>query len=288
MPVIQITQEIALNYADMIPEELSDDLGREYFRGLVAENDGDGRTEAAMIWEMKKLEEPDVPSEAEILWFWVDDETGGVELLREFELSIQNYNIDVTSFELESLEPVEKAVLTRSGFEIRKAESRDICVTVEEMASLPFFHRETKPVDYIKSLADVTASQFKAGIMDSVFHGRYGLTDDLPFLPMARYDPDISSCTFTDDRVNGLLLVHRTVTGMFIVELLFAMEPDANINLLKMIRFSVDMAKALCDTEDRVILRRHNKAAEALVHKLFPDKKGAVVIKGEKQNEYLK
>ena len=286
MPVIQITQDIAFKYADRIPPELLNDLDREYFRGLAVENDIDGQLQAAMIWEMKKLEDLEAPAEAEILWLWVDDEEGGEALLSEFELSVQNFNVDATRFELESLEPAERRVLISSGFEISEAESRDICVTVEEMVSLSPFHREVRPVDYIKSLADITTSQFKAGIMDSAYHGRYGLLDDLPFLPMTRYDPDISSCTITDDKINGLLLVHKTVTGIFIVELLFAMEPDANINLLKMMRFSAGMAKALCDPEDIVILRRHNEASKALVHKLFPDKKGNMVFRGEKQNEY--
>ena len=283
---MQITQEVAFKYADMVPPELLNDLEREYFRGLAVEDENNGRPGAAMIWEMKKIEDPDAPSEAEILWLSVEDEAGGQELFAEFEQDIQGYNIDTVSFELESLTPVEKAVLTESGFEISEGESRDILVTVGEMAALPFFNRDSKPADYIKSLDDIATSQFKAGIMDSAFHGRYGLLEDLPFLPMTRYDPDISSCLLTDDKVNGLVLVHKTMTGRFIVELLYAMEPDANINLLKMMRFSVSMAKALCDFGDIVILRRHNEAAAALVHKLFPGKKGAVVMKGEKQNEY--
>ena len=282
MSVIQITQEVALKYADMIPPELMNDLGREYFRGLAVEEGKNGRPGAAMIWEMKKIEDMDAPSEAEILWLCVEDEAEGQELFAEFEQDIEGYSIDTVSFELESLTSVEKEILTDFGFEIGEGESRDICVTIEEIAALPFFHRDTKPADYIKSLADITTSQFKAGIMDSAFHGRYGLLEDLPFLPMTRYDPDISSCLITDDKVNGLLLVHKTMTGSFIVELLFAMEPDANINLLKMMRFSVSMAKALCDFGDMVILRRHNEAVAALVHKLFPDKKGAAVMKGEK------
>ena len=55
--------------------------------------------------------------------------------------------------------------------------------------------------DDIKPLSVVSSRQFKAGVMTSVFHGRYGLLDDLPFLPMTRYDADISCCIETDDKI---------------------------------------------------------------------------------------
>ncbi len=64
------------------------------------------------------------------------------------------------------------------------------------------------------------------------------------------------------------------------------MPPDANINLLYMIRHSIRAASGSCKGEERVVLRRHNEAAEALIRKLFPDKKGDQVMKGEKQYGY--
>jgi hypothetical protein len=78
--------------------------------------------------------------------------------------------------------------------------------------------KDKKLPAYIKSLSDITARQYKAAIMTSVFHGRYGLLDDLPFLPMTRFDPDISSCIITDEKVNGLILVHKTMENEYIVE----------------------------------------------------------------------
>ncbi|MCR4589308.1 MAG: hypothetical protein K5668_00620 [Lachnospiraceae bacterium] len=79
-----------------------------------------------------------------------------------------------------------------------------------------------------------------------------------------------------------MLLVHETASGFFMVELLFAMQPDANINLLNMMRYSIRAAGELCDRDTKVILRRHNKISAELVKKLFPDKKGVKVTKGEK------
>ncbi len=83
------------------------------------------------------------------------------------------------------------------------------------------------------SLSEITHRQFKAGIMTCVIHDRYGLLEDLPFLPMTRFDPDLSCCIETDGSVNGFLLVHKITRGPFRVELFFAEQPDANMNLSK-------------------------------------------------------
>lgn len=169
----------------------------------------------------------------------------------------------------------------RSAFMMKSAESRDVYVTVGELAALKL---SKKPLpSYIKPLSAVNPRQFKAGIMTSVFHGRYGLMDDLPFLPMTRYDPDISCCMITDERINGLLLVHEKGSDDLRVELLFAMQPDANIHLLNMMRFSIRAAERLRPLSDRVLLRRHNKASLQLIAKMFPDRKGAPVLRGERK-----
>ncbi|MCR5790294.1 MAG: hypothetical protein K6G83_10455 [Lachnospiraceae bacterium] len=283
MSVIQISEETAYQYAGRIPPELLNDLEREYFKGLAVKNDDTEASEAVIIWTLLRVDDENTPTEAEILWFRADDEPAGEELFAAFEQDIKEEQVESVSFELETLTAVEKNVLKKTGFKVAEAESRDICVTIGDMAALSFNKKDKKPPEYIMSLSDITTSQFKTGIMTSIFYGRYGIADDLPFLPMTRYDPDISSCVITDDTVNGFLLIHKTLTGEFIVELLFATEPDANINLLNMMRFSTNAAAELCEAEDKVILRRHNTASEALVHKLFPDRKGDLIMKGEKR-----
>ena len=136
--------------------------------------------------------------------------------------------------------------------------------------------------DYIRSISDITSRQFKEAVMAAVFHGKYGLLDDLPFVPVTRFDPDLSSCVITDEKVRGLLLIHRTLNGTYVVELLYALQPDANINLLNMIRYSIRAADEFLSMDDRVILRVHNRATGLLIKKLFPNKRGDRVIKGEK------
>ncbi len=62
----------------------------------------------------------------------------------------------------------------------------------------------------------------------------------------------------------------------------FALQPDANINLLNMIRLSIRQAAMHRSSETGVLLRRHTPAAAALVKKLFPGKSGEPVISGSR------
>ena len=119
--------------------------------------------------------------------------------------------------------------------------------------------------------------------MACIFHNSYGLLEDLPFLPMTRFDPDLSCCVMTDERVNGFLLVHRLQSDSFIVELFSSMEPDANIHLLNMMCFAARAVAGLKSEDVKVLLRRHNKGTEGLVGNLFPEKKGETVRMGERK-----
>lgn len=280
MTITKITEDNSALYAHLIPEDLIDDLNREFYRGMIAEDEDSSEAKAGIIWELKNFEDESVPTEAEICWFKVSDIYGGDELFQAFDKSTCEEGVVKITIETKELETYEKTLLEQAGFSIEKAESRDICVTVGELSALNLGGKKIPP--YIMKLSEISARQFKSGIMTSVFHGKYGILDDLPFLPMTRYDSEISSCVITDDKVTGLLLVHKTMTGELIVELLFAIQPDASINLLNMMRFSIRVAANQCNECDKVILRRHNKVSEALVTKLFPGKKGESVIRGHK------
>ena len=121
--------------------------------------------------------------------------------------------------------------------------------------------------------------------MESAFHDRYGLLDDMTWLSVDRYDKDLSSCVLTDGRVSGLLLVTETAVGVYTVELLFALQPDREKHMLNMMRHSVRTAKNVLGEEDRVLLSRHSKGSEKLINSLFPGKHGEAVLRGEKRDE---
>ena len=283
MEIRKITDENIDEYEDFIDEDIAQSIGREFYRSIAIHDDGEEEPVAAVVWELKDFEE-DRDTEAEIEWLYIKDPKAGDMLMEEYENEIMDDEVKRSFFEFESMDKNSSAVIKKSGFTAEKAESRDIVVTVEDLNNLSLVKKKTPP--YITSINDLMVRQFRKGITNCLFHSRKGILEDLAFLPMSWYDSDVSCCVQTDEKVNGFLLVHRKASGALVVDLLFALEPDAKINLLNMIRYSINAAYDKFPPETEVILRKHNGMTEALIHKLFPNKKGAEVIKGEKKEEY--
>ncbi|MCR5237058.1 MAG: hypothetical protein K6E34_07635 [Lachnospiraceae bacterium] len=281
MMIRDITEENVGDYLDYIPMELLGEIKREYWRGLAGTDDASGSMTAGVLWELKNMEKEDEPNEAEIMWFSSDDASDGEELLGTLNESLKKDQVKRVFFELPSLSSEEEKALSDFGYTLESAESRDIYVTAEEISALKIAKK--KPEDYVYPLSDIAPRQFKAGIMTCIFHDRYGLLEDLPFLPMTRFDPDISCCIQTDGSVDGFLLVHKITKGPFRVELFSAMQPDADIHLLNMMRFAAQALARLETPDTKVLLRRHHKGSTELIKKLFPGKKGETVRRGERK-----
>ncbi len=281
MSITEITKENVNAYTDHFPADFADEIEREYYRGLVGEDEETSDVTAVVFWELRNAEDDNLQTEAEILWFSAKNAEDGAALLKEIEEVPEVDDVKRLYYEMSEIGSVEQEAFSAAGFSAQEAEGRDVCVTVEELSKLKL--SLSKIPDYIKPLKEISSQQFKAGIMTSVFHGKYGLLEDLPFLPITRFDPDLSCCMITDEKVNALLLVHQDKTGTLRVELLFAMQPDANVHLLNMMRYAIRTASGIRSPEDRVLLRRHNKATVQLVGKLFPGRKGASVVRGDKR-----
>ncbi|MCR5403976.1 MAG: hypothetical protein K6E91_09210 [Butyrivibrio sp.] len=280
MTITQITEDNILQYTEIIPAELVTDLDREYFRALAGAEDKDD-PEAVIIWELKDLEDETSPTKAVIHFLDAPDDQIARMMISAFEQKIADDGVGLVTFEIKEMKEDLQSAFEEEGYVLTEENSNNITVTVSELSELRLGDR--KIPDYIRSLSDINPRQFKAAVMTSVFHGRYGILDDLPFLPMTRFDQDVSSCVITDDKISGLLLVRKTMDSQYVVELFFAIQPDANKNLLNMMRFSIRSAVKYCYEEDTVILKKHNKESSLLIEKLFPDKEGPMVIKGEKE-----
>ena len=281
MRIVELTENNVDDYESGFDYALVKNIGREYHRGLVVEKEDSSGADAAVFWELKHLDEHDKDTISEILSLIASDPEECDALLTAYNKKNLSAATEISYFEFNELDDVRREAFDRDRYKVKNSESRDIVVSVEELSKLGL--ADKKPPKYIRSLSELTAREFKTGIMTSVLHGRYGLQDDLPFLPMAWFDQELSSCVITDGGVNGFLLVHNIKPGLYRVELLYALQPDANINLLNMIRHSIRAAIKLISPEDKIILRRNSKATSALVKKLFPDKKGETVFLGAKE-----
>lgn len=278
MMIVEVTEDNVEEYREMIPDEYLQDIEREYCNVLVGIDSESHDLIAAVFWEVKNVERERIDNAAEIRWFFAEGKEQAGELLDAFDEKNSYDEVKGAYFELETLRDQEIAALKERGFSIKQTQGIDVYVSVEEIMKLDIVKK--RPPEYIMSISDVSSFQFKAGIMNSVFHERYGLLDDLPFLPISWYDPDISSCVLTDDRVTGILLVHKMKPGLRRVELLFSEKLDAAINVLNMLRFSIQAAGRLLEPEELFLIRRHNRTVIELVKKLFPGKKGDRIYRG--------
>ena len=275
---VDITEENSEQFSGIIPAQYLSDIPREYFRGLAGEDCDTKEIGATIIWEIHNADQEKVDNQVEILWFSALNEENGANLLKTFDSWIGEDDVRSVYFEIESLRDHEIAALEKAGFEARMTEGIDLYVPVKEIGRSGIAKK--KADKYVISLSELSSFQFKAGIMNSVYNGRYGLLDDLPFLPMNRYDGELSCCVMTDDRVTGLLLVHLMKPSLYRVELLFSEKLDASVNMLNMLRFSARAAQKICEPTDEVLIRRHNRTVMEICKKLFPGEKGKNVIRG--------
>ena len=74
-----ITEDNARDYFSIIPEENLFDIGREYTRGIVSEDEDTGELCAGIIWELKNVEDEKLPTAAEIQWFYAFETEAGNE-----------------------------------------------------------------------------------------------------------------------------------------------------------------------------------------------------------------
>ncbi len=280
MDIRKINEENIEDYAELLDADTLKNMEREYFSGLAFHKSDDEPAGSAIVWELKNTED-DIDTEAELEYIQLEDENAGKLLFESFKKEVSESDVKRSFFELESFDEQAEKTASKEGYNPQKKESRDIVVTLEELSGLSILKKPT--ATYVTAINELMVRQYRKGITNCLFHGRKGLLEDLAFLPMSWFDQDVSSCVQTDGRATGFLLVHKTENDKLVVDLLFAMEPDAKINLLQMIRYSVNAAAEKYPADTEIVLRRHNDMSKGLIEKLFPDKKGVEVLTGERE-----
>ena len=275
MEAESITKENLNEYEALIPSDIAENIGRRYYRALGVEDEDSGEPEAVLIWKLKTSSENQVSSE--ITWISSKSDRALSVLFEEYNREALQDKVVKTFFEI-PLSPGLNKILSDQGFSVEEREGRDLTVSVGELSQLEI--AKGKVPDNIKSLGDLPLEEYRQGIIKCLLIERKGLLEDLSFLPMAYFDPDVSSTAC--GRENGFLLVHVTPDGVLRVELLFASEPDARSRLATMIRRSIQSARDKYPPDTRVVLRRHNDASAGLVKSLFPEKKGEIMLAGSR------
>lgn len=279
MELVSLNIMNKLDYEGILDPDVSENIGREYYRGIIAVDEG-SEPSAVMVWEYKNLEENN-DTQAEICFMSSADEKAAEFLLSEFDEQASSNDVQRSFFDLCDLSEDITKCLAADGFQITEGEGRDLKLTVADLASVA--NSGKKAAKNIVGLNQITNLQFMQGVTNCLFHNRKGIVEDLEYLEKDWFDESISCGVITDNKVNGMLLIHRFPSGILMPVLFTAIGPDYKANLRNMIICSAQKAMAKYAEDTPVVVRRHSEAVRAITQKLWGDKTAGQTYQGSRE-----
>ena len=268
----------AEKFKKLIDPELYADMKRTFYRGIASTDDGGG-VNGTLILELKNIER-ERDNAGRILQIRVKDPEAVSTLMKEYKVLAKEELVKRSFYEFP--EKKDAVILVDSGFSMEEGEGPDRIVRISDLEGLSVVNKIKTP-ENIGSISALENRDFRKGILNCLFHNRKGLLEDLAYLPMDWYEKEISSYTMLDDKVVGLLLIHKSVYDMLQVKLLFASGPDSQKNLLRMIVHSIKTAGELYPPDTKVTIRCESDAAAALAANLFPNVRGMNAVWGDRK-----
>lgn len=278
MEVFEIFSDNIDEFFDFIGEDLTKDLQRVYYRGIGVKSRG--KPVGAMVYELFDSEsEKDTQS---VIHFAKTDNEETRSAIQGFykNEAVREDGIILSSYELPNEEETEAFVA--AGFSKGKKEGEEIGISLKEIAQLSIAKQKRMP-RFIKSLSEISATEFRKAIKHVMLRGHKGIVEDLPYLPMSWFDPSVSSCFISDGKPEGFFLIRKTPSGLLIPMLLFAYGADYKKNLLYMIEYSAQKAVSLYTPATKIRIIRKNDAVRGIVSKLAPGAKGEEVFYGSRK-----
>ena len=280
MNVFEISDDNLEDFADILGEDLLDNMDRTFYRGYGTSDD-DGNITGAMVYEVKGLDDDDQDTLGKVLFIEAEDDEAYAMLHNIYrEEGVEEDDIKGSSYEFEDEKMADSC--EKEGFSKSPKESEIVRITLKDALNLDFVKKVKKVPFYIVKLEDLSVIQYRTGIRNCVFNGQNGILEDLSYLSMDWFDTEVSSCTITDDEVNGFFLVRTTPSGAAVPVLLYASGPDYIKNLVFMIASSVKAAEKKFPPETEIVIHRSRKASAELIKKLLPGVKGKPAFFGER------
>ena len=278
MRIEEISDEkSAAEYEDIIGQDLVNDLSRRFFKGLVALDD-DGSCHGAVVYELLDVDaDTDIKSRIRLLVGDNDEIKDQLEV--EYKKAVSEEEVAKSFFETSENEVA--SFFEKIGFSKASVESRELRFTVGELDKLPI-NRKAKMPDYIKSLSDVSVIQYRNFVKRVLIKGNKGTVEDLAYLPMTWFERDVSSCSISDDKIDGILLVRRTPSGELHPQLYTAFGPEYVKCLGFMLVKTVNYVMENYSPDTKVVIYRHNKEIITLTHKLLSGYKGDEIFMGSR------
>ena len=279
MEVIMLTEDNVAGFESYLTEDVAENIGRTYYRGLVVTEDD--TPVAGMIWELKNvINEENV--ESHIKWLKIEREDAADPMFEKYGQMAMETSVKKTTVSLPARTgKTEKAILKNKGFSVALMEGDQITARLSEIAQIEFVKKIKKP-ESINPLRFITQRGFNSVLRRMMSLGHFGICEDLPYLPRSYFENDISCFSEVDGVINGLFLCHKYPSGKLEVSMIAAIGKDYVKILPYMIGVAVQNAIEIYPPDTEVIIDRHNYASLALGEKLFPRGFGIPIYVGER------
>lgn len=283
MEIIDITEENVEAYVDLLGEDMTENMGRTFYRGLAVQAEGNTTPDALMIWELINSEKTDKDTESAIRFLQIREEEAGQELFDAYRERIASVQVKRSNFVIPAKKgALERTMLKQAGFGVKLMEGDLIVVKVGEFEKLPLM-KIRKDSPNIISAGDVAVRQFRKGIWRCIEAGFTGICEDLSYLPMNWFEPTVSCFSAQGEDINGFLLFHKHPSGALSLQLMAALGKEYQQTLVSMMRHSIIAMEENYAPETRVLLDRHNQASLQLSEKLFPRGFGRPMYMGRRE-----
>ncbi len=281
MAVVELAEDNLEQYADFVGMEDIENIGREYYRGVVITDDKDDPLSAG-IWELIHADKEEMDTQARIVCLKAKNDAEADKLLETCTLMFVNEDVKHSFFEMPvGKKGIKREILKNAGYEIKEAESSEIVCTIKDLLEMPPV-RAGRPPSYVQELGNLMIRPFRRGVMDCVFRSNRELMEDLRSIPMSWFEQRVSGYVEIDGRVRGFLLLHKTPAGRLKVEVFTALGNDVKKDLLHLMIFSLKQAEKYYDPDTQVVIRRTDEDVKNLTDYILPDVKGAKVLYGER------
>ncbi len=275
-------------FSDYFDDDLSENVGRFYYRFIVLSDDDSHELVAAMAWMLKFVENEDRANESNIIWVRCDDDNAFGPMMEAYSERIRAEQVVRSTVSI----PVKggkemKAKLMGAGFNMRLAESDVVLVRLSELSEMPLMKKMRKLTvpDNIVSLNLLTMRCFRKGVSKSISMGRYGLCEDLAELGILWFDDDVSCVSTIDNGINGLFLFHKRPSGIIAVQLFVCLDKSFRTTLPYMMRRFIIAMEEKYGPDTLVELDRHNEQSMLLAEKLLPRGFGIPIYRGSRKEE---
>ena len=278
MEVIKITSENADDFPDHIDNDTKSNLGRSFFKGIGVLDD-DGHPVGALVYEFLNYDS-DEDTKSRIHSLKVSDDEAAGLLMSEYNKAIKAESVAVSIYET-SDENTDR-YLANSGFTSKRHESPTISVTVGEIKKVAAMAAGKKLPSYISSMSDVSLLQYRSFLKTCLIKGRYGLLEDLGYLPLAWFEREVSSCSIADEKLDGVLLVRRLPSQTLVPCLFTAFGVDYQKNLGILMLRTAERVVEMYPEDTKIVILRHSASVKKLTDKFFPGKNGDEVYIGQR------